>query len=117
MINRRQSDARGQPVSNRRWWTYPINMARDVVTRHQRVSVDLQKVVMLPRLPGFKAPCFANRLVDFHHTFAPVRSHTTSNEVESNVWHEGTSGRKCEDIALADMKALETNRDFKTGIY
>ena len=92
-------------------------MARDVVTRHQRVSVDLQKVVMLPRLPGFKAACFANRLVDFHHTFAPVSSYTASNEVESVVWHEGTSGRKCEDIALADMKALETNRDFKTGIY
>ena len=29
VINRRKRDARGQRVSNRRWWTHPINMARD----------------------------------------------------------------------------------------
>ena len=72
---------------------------------------------MLPRLPGFKAACFTRRLVGFHHTFAPVGSYTTSNKVESVVWHEGTSGRKCEDIASAVMMALEKDRDVKTVLY
>ena len=59
-------------------------------------SVDLQKVVMLPRLPCFKAACFTRRLVGFHHTFASVSSCTASNKVKWVVWHEGTSGSKCE---------------------
>ena len=48
-------------------------------------SVDLQKVVMLPRLPGLKNVCFTRRLVGSNHTFAPVSSNTTLNEVESVV--------------------------------
>ena len=80
-------------------------------------SADLQRVVMLPRLPGFKAACFTRRLVGFHQTFAPVGSYTTSNKVESVVWHEGTNGRKCEDIASAVMMALEKDRDFKTVLF
>ena len=90
-------------------------MARDVVTRHQRVSVDLQKVVMLPRLPGFKAPCFANRLVDFHHTFAPVSSHTASNEVALRYqWQEvqGHCVSRKEDIG--DEQRL-SDRDILNG--
>jgi len=35
------------------------------------MSVDMQKVIMLPRLPGVKTCVFTWRLVAFHETFAP----------------------------------------------
>ena len=35
-------------------------------------SVDMQKVIMLPRLPGNKTAIFTRRLVLFHETFAPL---------------------------------------------
>lgn len=94
-------------------FTWQEMLKPDTIVR----SVDLQKAVMLPRLPGFKNVCFTRRLVGFNHTFAPVSSNTTSNKVESVVWHEGTSGRKCKDIALALTLALEKYRDFQTVIY
>ena len=34
-------------------------------------SVNLQKVIMLPGLPGVKT-CFTRRIVAFHEKFAPV---------------------------------------------
>ena len=34
-------------------------------------SVDMQKVIMLLRIPGVKKAVFTNRLVTFHETFAP----------------------------------------------
>ena len=36
-------------------------------------SVDIQKVIMLPRLPGNKTAVFTKRLDLFHETFAPLR--------------------------------------------
>lgn len=33
-------------------------------------SVDLQKVIMLPRMPGCKSACFTKRIIAFHLTFA-----------------------------------------------
>ena len=35
-------------------------------------SADLQKVVMLPRLPGNKTSVFTQRIILFHETFAPL---------------------------------------------
>ncbi|RXN08104.1 sorting nexin [Labeo rohita] len=35
-------------------------------------SVDLQKVIMLPRMPGLKTTIFTKRIVAFHETFASV---------------------------------------------
>ena len=36
------------------------------------ISVDMQKVIMLPRLPRLKQAIFCKRLVLFNETFAPV---------------------------------------------
>lgn len=71
-------------------------------------SVDLQKVIMLPRLPGFKSACFTRRLVVFHHTYAPIGKYTSTIKTTSIVWDESTAGRKCEDIASAFEKAIIT---------
>lgn len=80
-------------------------------------SVDLQKVIMLPRLPGVKSACFTRRLVAFHHTFAPVASYTSREKPVSILWHEAVSGRKCEDIASAAVLAMEQDRDMDHLIY
>lgn len=80
-------------------------------------SIDLQKVIMLPRLPGFKSACFTRRLVGFHHTFAPVGSYCKDNKVISVVWHEGVSGRKCEDMASSVQLAIKADRYATELLY
>ena len=35
-------------------------------------SVDMEKVIMLPRMPGVKQCIFTRRLVGYHMTFAPL---------------------------------------------
>ena len=40
------------------------------------VSVDMQKVVLLPRMTGLKTCIFTRRLVVFHLTFAPLGKST-----------------------------------------
>ena len=37
-------------------------------------SVDLQKFLMMPRLPGVKTAVFTRRLVVFHETFVPLKT-------------------------------------------
>ena len=37
-------------------------------------SVDLQKVIMLPRMPGNKTAIIIKRIVAYHETFAPLGS-------------------------------------------
>lgn len=81
-------------------------------------SVDLQKVIMLPRIPGLKTVCFTRRLIIFHETFAPVGVYkTAAKPTQSVVWHEGIAGRKCEDIASTFLIALKIDRDYQHIIY
>ena len=80
-------------------------------------SVDLQKVVMLPRLPGLKTACFTRRLVAFHLMYAPIGKYTEPFKPISVLWHEGISGRKCEDITSAVMLALFEDRDSSRIIH
>jgi len=42
-------------------------------------SVDMQKVIMLPRLPGLKTACFTRRIIAFHETFAVVGTQGSKN--------------------------------------
>ena len=70
---------------------------------HYFWSVDLQKVLLLPRLPGVKSSIFTRRLVVFHETFAPLKS--LANTV-SVLWHEGISGRNAGDIASTFICAM-----------
>ena len=55
------------------------------------VSVDLQKVLLLPHMPCYKAVIFTSRLIVFNETFVPVG--TSDEPVFACVWHEGISGR------------------------
>lgn len=80
-------------------------------------SVDLQKVVMLPRMPGVKSVCFTRRIIAFHLTFAPVKQYLTSARTLSMVWHEALAGRKCEEITSLYVQALLKDRDYDKIVY
>jgi len=71
-------------------------------------SVDLQKVLMMPRLPGVKTAVFTRRLVVFHETFVPLKSLDNSVSV---LWHEAISGRNAEDIASTFICAMKQEPD------
>lgn len=47
-------------------------------------SVDLQKVIMLPHMPGLKAAIFTKRIVAFHETFASVGQR--KNKKTPSLW-------------------------------
>lgn len=84
-------------------------------------SADLQKVMMLPRLPRNKTAVFTRRLVVYHETFAPLGSQTNQRKkmpTLSVVWHEGIAGRSAEEVTSAFVTALQhhTERDVKHAI-
>ena len=83
-------------------------------------SVDLQKVIMLPRMPGNKTAVFTRRLTAYHETFASVGKKTKRRNKEKTIsvlWHEGITGRNQEDIISTFCKALEHERDKEHIIY
>lgn len=78
-------------------------------------STDMQKVIMLPAMPGVKSAVFTRRLVAFHQTFAPLGSRSKARPVIGVIWHEAVAGRNAEDVACAFVKcfASEPYRDAK----
>ena len=71
------------------------------------VSVDMQKIIMLPRMPGIKSCVFTRRLVQFHETFAPLGGKKRRGEAAIGVlWNESMSGRNAEDLASTFTKFL-----------
>ena len=77
-------------------------------------SADLQKVMMLPRMPGCKTAAFTSRVVAFNETFALMGKHSKVKRKHLAVtWHEATAGRKAEEIAAAYVKALKYDRRSK----
>ena len=73
---------------------------------HSFCRVDLQKVIMMPRLPGVKTAVFTRRLVVFHEMFAPLKSLSNTTSV---VWHEAISEHRADDIASSFVTAMLYN--------
>ena len=57
------------------------NACENVVIR----SVDMQKMLMLPRLPGNKTAIFQKHIVAYHQTFATVGTNKTKKNTVSVV--------------------------------
>ena len=76
------------------------------------VSVDLQKVIMLPRLPG-KTFIFCKRIVVFNETFAPVGGGSKKRKPIGVLWHEATSGRTATEVASTFLQFIRYHRDIK----
>lgn len=75
-------------------------------------STDLQKVIMLPRLPGVKTVCFTTRIFAFHETFSPIKAYSSKSPNLCVVW---LAGRRCEEITSVCMRSID--RDFEHKIY
>ncbi|KAK3778587.1 hypothetical protein RRG08_047871 [Elysia crispata] len=69
----------------------------------------MQKVIMLPSMPGVKSCVIVNRLVAYHETFTPLgdqHKKKHAKQVLSILWHEGISGRSAADDTSAFIKAI-----------
>ncbi|KAF0695234.1 Uncharacterized protein FWK35_00038743, partial [Aphis craccivora] len=76
-------------------------------------SVDLQKIIMLPRLDTFKKVLFIKRIVAYHESFVPLGKKGNLQPFAC-VWHEGISGRKKEDLISTFFNFFSHHRDANT---
>lgn len=79
-------------------------------------SLDLQKVIMLPRLNMFKAVIFCPRVIAFNESFVPIGGSKSDGQPkfwkpEAAIWHEGIAGRLKEDIISAFFKFFISKHD------
>ena len=81
----------------------------------------MQKVIMLPRMPGAKTTVFTKRMVTFHETFAPLGKFSKTKGIVPTgvIWQEGISGQNVEDVAIAFAKVIRSAqyRDIKHFIF
>lgn len=80
-------------------------------------SLDLQKVIMLPRLVMFKSVIFCPRIIAFNESFVPIGGSKSDGEPkfwkpEAAIWHEGIAGRLKEDIISAFFKFFTSKHDL-----
>ena len=80
------------------------------------VSVDMQKVIMLPRLPGIKQAIFCKRLVLFNETFAPIGK-VKEMKPTGVLWHEAIKGRSAEDVASTFILFVRNFRDCERFVF
>ena len=68
----------------------------------------MQKVIMLPRMPGAKTAVFTKRLVTFHETFAPLGKFSQTKGILPTgvIWHERILGRNAEDVATTFAQVI-----------
>ena len=71
------------------------------------LASDMQKVVMIPRMPGYKSVIFQKRLTVYYQTFSPLGDAKGSVGV---VWHSAMMQRNDEDVASAYISAIRSAR-------
>lgn len=100
---------------------YQADRDREHDPKEVYFSVDMQKVIMLPRIPGVKTCVFTKRIVAFHETFAPLggKSKRKDNVPVGIIWHEAISGRNAEDVMSAYSKVIRSAayRDCERFIF
>ena len=91
---------------------------REWTDNEKVVSVDMQKVIMLPRLPGLKVVVFCKRIVVFNETFAPVGGSKNGKDKATDVlWHEGIRGRSTADVESKFVSFIRKCGDTKDFIF
>ena len=82
---------------------YRKEKQREWAEHEVAMSVDMEEVIMLPRLSGLKQAIFCKRLVLFNETFAPVGCWNKSKTLKPTgvLWHDGIKSRSGEDVASA----------------
>lgn len=70
--------------------------------------VDLQRVILLPRMPAVKQALSTKRVSVFHETFATISQRRGSEKKSiSVIWHEGVALRKAVEVASAYVCGLQ----------
>jgi len=77
------------------------------------LSIDLQKVIMLPRVDSFKKVIFTKRIVAYHESFVPLGKKSKLFPFAC-IWHEGINARNKEDLISTFYAFLLSNRDANT---
>ena len=84
-------------------------------------SVDLQKVIMLPRLPGAKTVVFTKRIIAYNLTFAPLGDNKRLPDKTLSpyavTWHEAEGERSASEIASAYLFFVNHHRDVTNYIF
>jgi len=95
--------------------SYQADASLDLSADYSIRSVDMQKVIMLPRIPGNKTAVFTRRIIAFHETFAVVGKPKKNSDKKHIcvLWHEGIAGRKAEEVVSAFAVAMKQERDVK----
>ncbi|XP_072041154.1 uncharacterized protein [Amphiura filiformis] len=99
---------------------YRKDTKRDHPIDESVVSVDMQKIIMLPRMPGIKNCVFTRRLVQMHQTFAPLGGQSSSSDpVIGVIWDESMCGRNADDVASAYVRFMRHTkcRDKKKFVF
>ena len=65
-------------------------------------SLDLQKVRMLPEIPGVKAAVFTQRIAADNESFSPIGE--KCGDSIGVIWHQGVASRNDEDIVSCWVK-------------
>ena len=70
--------------------------------------MDMQKVLMLPHLPGMKTAQFTRPIVTINQSIVPLGEfkNNSKHKPKGYLWHEGIQGRKDEDVASVEWKFL-----------
>lgn len=123
-----KKDALNPDCNNCSLWEAHINRAREARESYRRdvkraespnnhigfFSVDLQKVIMLPRIDTFKSVCFTKRIVAFNESFVPLAGKKQHGmKPLAVIWHEGIAGRSKEDIISAFYAFFRSYRDVE----
>lgn len=74
-------------------------------------AMDMQKVLILPRMPSCKDAFFLSRLVVFNETFAKMGANKRLSYCI--FWNESIAGRCAEDVSSAVHALLRANRDIR----
>lgn len=64
-------------------------------------------MIQLPRLDGYKSIVFAQRLLAYNETFAPVGNYAKSLPAITCLWDESIAGRHANDIASCFHRVIE----------
>ena len=98
---------------------YKAKKNREWESNEMVISVDMQKVIMLPRLAELNQAIFFKRLILFNETFARVGGKAKGKSIKSTgvLWHESIKGRSAEDVANTFIFFLSQNRDVNNFVF
>ena len=84
-------------------------------------SVDLQKVIMLPRLPGIKTVAFTRRVIAYNETFAPLgdkkKLKDKSELPTALTWHQAEGGRSAQEVCSTYYNFIKSKRDISNFTF